>query len=182
MRPLRNGGVKVTLLILAAGLFALALACTGSAGLAGAKGDPGAAGPAGPVGSKGDPGAAGAAGPAGAKGEPGAAGVVAKLTVYNVNTAETPIPNTPPGAGALQLDVLCKPGDIATGGGVVIHPSGTTDMFVTKNYGTDAAGAVASPVLIQPILADRWRGKVVNPRDIADKKFSVHVICLKVSP
>jgi hypothetical protein len=55
-------------------------------------------------------------------------------------------------------------------------------MFVTKSYGTDAAGAVASPVLIQPILADRWRGKVVNPRDLADKRFSVHVICLKVTP
>jgi hypothetical protein len=159
MRRVRNGGVTVLLLILAVGLFVLA--CTGpagSAGTAGPKGDSGAAGPAGP------------------------AGAAARLTVYNVNTAETLIPNTPPGAGNLQLDVLCRPGDVATGGGVIIHPSGTTDLFVTKSYGTDAAGAVASPVLIQPILADRWRGKVVNPRDIAGKNFSVHVVCLKLTP
>lgn len=65
MRLVRNGGVKVTLLILAVGLFTLALACAGPAGSSGqpgAKGDPGAAGPAGPAGASGAPGAAGPAG------------------------------------------------------------------------------------------------------------------------
>lgn len=88
MRLVRNGGVKVILLVLAVGLFALALACTGpagEAGKAGPKGDTGAAGPVGPAGpggpagaagAKGDQGAAGPAGPVGAKGDPGPAGAV----------------------------------------------------------------------------------------------------------
>lgn len=118
----------------------------------------------------------GSPGPGGPKGEPGPAGPAAKLTIYTVSTAETPIPNTPSSEGNLQQDVLCKAGDFAIGGGHIIHPSSTTDILVTKSYATNAAGDFA------PSKADRWRGKVLNPRNLTDKRFTVHVVCMNVAP
>lgn len=95
--------------------------------------------------------------------------------VYNAATGELPIPNPGDGTGNLQADAVCGPGDIALGGGHIVHPSGTTNMFITKSYATDATGGFT------PYVGDgnRWRVKVLNPNDQAGKKLSVHVVCAK---
>jgi len=95
---------------------------------------------------------------------------------YTVTTAELVIPAPGNGSGNLQADVLCSSGDLATGGGHIIHPSSTTDIFVTKSYGTDSTGAFA------PAAADRWRVKVLNPNALAEKRLTVHVVCADVTP
>ena len=172
MRTLRGVG----LLFGSLALVAVVAACQGAIGPAGVKGDPGAPGLQGLPGLQGDPGAAGAKGDAGAQGPPGV------VSFYVVTTAEIPIPDAPAGEGNVQQDVLCKPGDLAVGGGHIVHPSSTVGVFVTKSYPTDATGApslstgfVASPL---PASPDRWWVKVVNPNNLTGKKLLVHVFCI----
>ncbi len=98
------------------------------------------------------------------------------MALYTVSTEELAIPVPGDGTGNLQANVLCGAGDLATGGGHIIHPSSTTDVFVTKSYATDATGSFA------PAAADRWRAKVLNPNDLANKRLTVHVVCADVTP
>lgn len=95
---------------------------------------------------------------------------------YTVTTRELPIPSLGDATGNLQEDVLCRPGDVAVGGGHIVHPSSTTGVFVTKSYATNAAGDFA------PSNADRWRVKVLNPNAFPEKKLTVHVVCSRAAP
>lgn len=94
---------------------------------------------------------------------------------YTVSTAELPIPAPGDRTGNLQEDVLCDPGDLAVGGGHIIHPSSTTGVLITKSYATDATGAFA------PAIAERWRVKVLNPGDSSGIRLTVHAACTDVS-
>ena len=185
MRTLRTLGLLVTLVA----ILAVVTACQGKPGLQGApgptapKGDPGAQGVQGAPGPKGDP---GSVGPAGPKGDPGVKGLPGVARFYVVTTAELPIPDAPAGEGNLQQAALCKPGDLAIGGGHIIHPSSTAGVFVTKSYPTDATGSpslstgfVAAPL---PASPDRWWVKVVNPSNLTGKRLSIHVFCLGLTP
>ena len=169
MRAFRGGNLTILVALLIVGL--VAAACTGAAGSAGPKGDTGPGGQVGPVGPKGD------AGPVGSKGDPGARGSPGVARFYTVSTPETNlIPDTPAGEGNLQQDVLCKPGDLAVGGGHNIHPSKTVGIEVTKSYPTDATGNFA------PTSPDRWRVKALNPNNLKGIGFSAHVFCLGLTP
>lgn len=100
----------------------------------------------------------------------------ARLQFYTVTTREIPIPNPLDASGNLQEDVLCRSGDLAVGGGHIVHPSSTTGVFVTKSYATNAAGDFA------PANADRWRVKVLNPNAFEGKRLTVHVVCTRTAP
>ena len=100
---------------------------------------------------------------------------------YNAATDETSLAariGAGPG-GDLQADARCDPGDVAVGGGHIVHPSSTTGMFVTKSYATDATGK-----FVPPYVADRWRVKVVHAQDIgpgSTERLTVHVVCADVT-
>lgn len=94
---------------------------------------------------------------------------------YTASTAELPIPAPGNRTGNLQEDIVCDPGDLAVGGGHIIHPSSTTGISVTKSYATDATGAFA------PAIADRWRVKVLNPGDSSGVRLTVHAACVDAS-
>lgn len=96
-----------------------------------------------------------------------------RLQFYTVTTREIPVPSPGDATGNLQEDVLCSTGDLAVGGGHIVHPSSTTGIFVTKSYATNAAGDFA------PANADRWRVKVLNPNDFTGKRLTVHVVCAR---
>lgn len=101
---------------------------------------------------------------------------------YNVATDESAgtIPNPlGNGSGELQIDALCDTGDIAVGGGHIVHPSGTTGIFVTKSYATDKSGDFTPPY-----IADRWRVKVVHavdPARVGAARLTAHVVCADVT-
>ena len=100
------------------------------------------------------------------------------IEFYNVGTAELAIPAEP--GGNLQADAVCRPGDVAVGGGHIVHPSGTIGMFVTKSYATDRTGAFKPPY-----TADRWRAKVVHADSLgaaSTEKLTVHAVCAKLTP
>lgn len=84
-----------------------------------AHGTPGQTGPAGPAGAPGQIGAQGQTGPAGATGSAGA-------TTALTRTATEP--NIPVGSAA-ALNVPCKPGERATGGGGAFFGSGANDRL-----------------------------------------------------
>lgn len=97
---------------------------------------------------------------------------------YNVATGELTIPDG--AAGFLQADAICSTGDVAVGGGHIVHPSSTTGMFVTKSYPTDSTGDFTPPY-----IADRWRVKVAHPADLTGgptEKLTVHVVCADITP
>ena len=99
-----------------------------------------------------------------------------RLQLYTVTTREIPIPSPGDATGNLQEDVVCRSGDLAVGGGHIIHPSSTTGIYVTKSYATNAQGDFA------PANADRWRVKVLNANDFTGKRLTVHVVCLLGAP
>lgn len=96
---------------------------------------------------------------------------------YNAATDELRI--APGSGGDLQADAVCDRGDVAVGGGHIVHPSSTTVMFVTKSYATDRTGDFTPPY-----VADRWRVKVVHPDTLGPasiERLSVHVVCADVT-